>query len=334
MLMTLLGWLLVASSLALWAMVIVQVRSSDARGKQLDMGIGKTRLDDVEALLKRGKINKAEADAERFAALSRLWSASRTPRQGLQASARTLIVPAVVFLLVACVGAAISHVKDPIEVVGSGESDDEMLTRLVDYTQSLRTEDPAPKAVADKLLPDVTTMTEQLAARLESDPEDVKGWRMLGWSYFQTARYDMAANAYARAVALDPGSAELKQSYEAAKAKASESDGLETASFSQTEPLGQEGGGLNLGATTKSGAMPPHESDAAIRSMVDGLADRLEESPQDVEGWTRLMRSRVVLGEREVATTALRKALEVFRDDSAASGKIMAAAVELGLEAK
>ena len=46
------------------------------------------------------------------------------------------------------------------------------------------------------------------------------------------------------------------------------------------------------------------------------------------------MRSRVVLGEREVAATAFRKALEVFKDDSAASGEITAAAIELGLKAE
>ena len=83
---------------------------------------------------------------------------------------------------------------------------------------------------------------------------------------------------------------------------------------------------------TKSEATPPHESDVAIRSMVDGLANRLERSPRDAEGWTRLMRSRVVLGEREVAATAFRKALEVFKDDAAASDKITAAAIELGLK--
>ena len=80
--------------------------------------------------------------------------------------------------------------------------------------------------------------------------------------------------------------------------------------------------------------MPPREHDAEIRSMVDGLADRLESSPRDVEGWTLLMRSRVVLGEREAAATAFRKALEVFKDDSAASGEITAAAIELGLKAE
>jgi cytochrome c-type biogenesis protein CcmH len=78
--------------------------------------------------------------------------------------------------------------------------------------------------------------------------------------------------------------------------------------------------------------MPPHERNAQIRSMVDGLAARLESSPRDVEGWIRLMRSRVVLGEREVAATTFRKALEVFKDDSAASGTIAAAATELGLK--
>ena len=79
--------------------------------------------------------------------------------------------------------------------------------------------------------------------------------------------------------------------------------------------------------------MPPGEHDA-IRSMVDGLAARLESSPRDVEGWTRLMRSRVVLGERDVAATAFRKALEVFKDDAAATGRISATAIELGLKAE
>ena len=31
--------------------------------------------------------------------------------------------------------------------------------------------------------------------------------------------------------------------------------------------------------------------------MVDGLAARLVEDPEDPEGWTRLLRSRIVLGD-------------------------------------
>ena len=76
-------------------------------------------------------------------------------------------------------------------------------------------------------------MIERLATRLETTPEDIEGWRMLGWSYFHTARYEQAATAFARAAELDPNSAEIKLSYEEAKVKASESDTLEIASSSQ-----------------------------------------------------------------------------------------------------
>jgi cytochrome c-type biogenesis protein CcmH len=54
-------------------------------------------------------------------------------------------------------------------------------------------------AAAGKLLPDVNTMIERLAARLETTPGDIKGWRMLGWSYFNTGHYKQAAAAYAKA---------------------------------------------------------------------------------------------------------------------------------------
>jgi len=284
------------------------------------------------------------ADAARPALLSRLRSSSWGFGQDLRGTAGTLIVAAAAFLLVAGIGAVTSYVGDPPEATGSGDtisfslsrsgSNGEMLARLTDYTRSIGTEEPASMAAAGKLLPDVNTMIERLTARLETTPEDIEGWRMLGWSYFHMARYEQAATAYARAVELDPNSAELKLSYEEAKAKASESDNLETASSLQTEAVGKGGDGLSVEKITKSEAMPPRERDAAIRSMVDGLADRLESSPRDVEGWTLLMRSRVVLGEREVAATAFRKALEVFKDDSAASGKITAAAIELGLKAE
>jgi len=255
-----------------------------------------------------------------------------------------MLVAAAAFLLVVGIGATASYVGDPPEATGSGDTtssslsrsgaDGEMLARLMDYTRFIGIEEPASKAAAGKLLPDVNTMIERLAARLETAPEDIEGWRMLGWSYSNTARYDDAATAYAKAVELDPSSADLKLAYEEAKAKASESDNLEAASSLQTDAVGKGGDGPSVEKIAKSEAMPPRERDAAILSMVDGLADRLESSPRDIEGWTLLMRSRVVLGEREGAATVFRKALEIFKGDSAASGKITAAAIELGLKAE
>jgi cytochrome c-type biogenesis protein CcmH/NrfG len=338
--LTLLGWLPVACTIAISALLIFPQRSRGSRREQLGPETGKAPLEDSGAQLKLVNHNQAEAGAARPALLSRLRSSSWGFGQDLRGTAGALIVAAAVFLLVAGIGATVSYLGNPPEATGSRDtnsfsrSDGEMLARLEDYTRSIGIEQPASMAAAGKLLPDVNTMIERLAARLETTPEDIKGWRMLGWSYFHTARYQQAATAFARAAELDPNSAELKLSYEEAKAKASEIDNLETASSLQAETAGKGGDGPSVEKITKSEAMPPHERDAEIRSMVDRLADRLESSPRDIEGWTLLMRSRVVRGERDVAATAFRKALEVFKDDSAASGRISATAIELGLKAE
>ena len=226
-------------------------------------------------------------------------------------------------LLVAGVGAVGSYLGVSPEGTGLAEktslapsrsgTDGEVFGNLQDYARSIETGETAVAAAGGKLLPDVNSMIERLAARLDAAPDDVKGWRMLGWSYFNTGHYAEAATAYAKAVALDPSSTELKRSQEEAQAMAA---------------------GLPAEKMAKAEAAPPAERGPEIRAMVDGLAHRLESSPRDVDGWTRLLRSRVVLGEREVATAALRKALEVFKDDSAASSRISAAALELGLKSE
>lgn len=289
--LTLIGWLLIVSSVAVSARLMVSLLTKGSRKERLDLAWS-ALPQDIHARLKLRKLNTATSGS--------------------------LIAAAAAFLAVAGIGTATSYVaKGPSP---AEESDGAILARLDDYTRSIG---PVPTASADtsastsdKMLPDVSTMIEQLAARLEAAPGDVQGWRMLGWSYFNTGRYAEAAGAYARAVELDPSSEELKRALDQAKTKVSESNGAEMRASSQTAPE----------------ARPSGEQGAAIRSMVDGLAERLESAPRDIEGWTRLMRSRVVLGEREAATAAFRKALEVFKDDATASGQIMAAAAELGLK--
>jgi cytochrome c-type biogenesis protein CcmH len=255
-------------------------------------------------------------------------------RGGTSGSAGGMLAVAVpAFLLIIGVGAATSYLGDVPKTTGSAEtgSNAEMLAQLRDYASSFESEDPRPIAADNETLPEVDTMIEQMAARLQTAPEDIDGWRMLGWSYFNTARYEEAASAYAKAVGLDPRSAELKLLYEEAKAKASESVNSISASPRQTEAATAE---RSIEENARSEPMPPLEHDAAVLSMVDGLANRLDGSPRDIDGWLLLMRSRVVLGERDIAAAALRKALEVFKDDSTASAKITAIAIELGLTAE
>jgi cytochrome c-type biogenesis protein CcmH len=57
--------------------------------------------------------------------------------------------------------------------------------------------------------------------------------------------------------------------------------------------------------------MSPEERQAMIRSMVDRLAARLEQNPNDKDGWTRLARAYDVLGETEKAEAARARAAQV-----------------------
>ena len=78
-------------------------------------------------------------------------------------------------------------------------------------------------------------------------------------------------------------------------------------------------------------AMPPADRAAMIRGMVDRLADRLEQSPHDADGWIKLIQSRMVLGETELAKQSLARGLQALAEDAPERGRIAAAAQQLGL---
>jgi cytochrome c-type biogenesis protein CcmH len=57
----------------------------------------------------------------------------------------------------------------------------------------------------------INAMVERLAARLETQPDDVDGWVRLGRSYMVLNQPDKAREAYARAIKLKPGDPALVQ---------------------------------------------------------------------------------------------------------------------------
>ena len=77
--------------------------------------------------------------------------------------------------------------------------------------------------------------------------------------------------------------------------------------------------------------MAPEDRTAMIRGMVDGLASRLDQSPRDADGWIKLIRSRVVLGDADQAKKSLQRALTVFTEDGPERTRIVEAAQQLGL---
>jgi len=69
-----------------------------------------------------------------------------------------------------------------------------------------------------------------------------------------------------------------------------------------------------------------------IRNMVTRLADRLKEDGSDVEGWQRLLRAYLVLGEREKAISAADAAKRALVSDTDKIRRIEDAIKSLGLE--
>ena len=62
--------------------------------------------------------------------------------------------------------------------------------------------------------------------------------------------------------------------------------------------------------------LPEQDQKQAIRGMVEGLAERLANDPSDRSGWVKLVRSLIVLGETEKASSAAARAIEVHGADA------------------
>jgi cytochrome c-type biogenesis protein CcmH len=244
---------------------------------------------------------------------------------------------------------------------------------------------------------------------------------MLGWSYFNTDRFEQSSAAYAKAIELTPNNAELRRAYGEALVRAAAGSVTDEAKavfertlqlnpadsrarffiglskeqagekmsalndwiailnqadssepwfadlMQRTNKLGQEigvdvssllhrknaettGGVLGSLENQQSAApdaarkteptaedvrnaeaMAPTERAVMIRGMVDRLAARLEQSPNDVEGWIKLIRSRQTLGENDAAAEALHRALDIFKSAPQEQEKIVTVGHGLGL---
>jgi cytochrome c-type biogenesis protein CcmH len=79
-------------------------------------------------------------------------------------------------------------------------------------------------------------------------------------------------------------------------------------------------------------AMTPQDQTAMIRSMVDGLDEKLKANPQDIEGWLRLIRARTVLNDTDKAQTALATARATFASNDGNKKLLDDLATELKLK--
>ena len=411
------------------------------------------QLTELEKKTAAGTIDGNEADAARADIKRRILSAGRTQkldRARLSLSKRNLAVVALAGIAILGSFGLYAWNNDLANTIASSLFGSRNSTSVVDQLAAATAALPAgpfsqnqqqarpegqrqanlgsenqqqarPEGQRQANLGSVDEMIDRLVQRLKRNPKDVEGWRMLGWSYFNTDRFAESSAAYAKAIELSPNNVELRSAYGEALVRAAAGNVTDEAKavFERTlqlnpadsrahffiglskeqagdkmsalndwiailnhadssEPwfadltqrankLGQDigvdvssllhrkdtettGGILGSFETQQSAdrgaarkteptaedvrnaeAMAPTDRAAMIRGMVDGLAARLEQSPNDVEGWIKLIRSRKILGENDAAAEALHRALDIFKSAPQEKEKIVTVGHGLGL---
>jgi cytochrome c-type biogenesis protein CcmH len=95
---------------------------------------------------------------------------------------------------------------------------------------------------------------------------------------------------------------------------------------------GAQAPALSNDAMTAAKDMSEADRGAMIRGMVDRLATRLKQNSDDVEGWLRLVRAYMVMGERDKAVAALTDARQAVANDTERLRQLNEGLKNLGLD--
>lgn len=154
---------------------------------------------------------------------------------------------------------------------------------------------------------------EDFARAVKLDPQEPRAQYYLGLAEIKDGKKDAAMARWEKLLANAPAEAPWRASVEA-----------ELANLSQPGPT--------MADAQAAGDMTPEARQQMIETMVARLAGRLEQNPDDLAGWLRLIRAYGVLGKTDDARKALITARATFAKDSAALSQL--ADAEKSLPAK
>ena len=141
---------------------------------------------------------------------------------------------------------------------------------------------------------------------LATDPDEPRALFLSGLAAFQDGDYQAAVTRWQRLLSISTADAPWLPIVRANIAQAAEAGGIAL-------PLAN---GPDADSIAAAADMTANDRQAMILSMVESLRDRLDETPDDTEGWLRLARAYDVLGDRAAAFTALARATESAPDDA------------------
>ena len=137
----------------------------------------------------------------------------------------------------------------------------------------------------------------ELERALALDAQEVKARYLTGLAAEQDGRRDDAANIWRAMLTDAPPDAPWRPLVQSALVR-----------------VGATAPKISDEAIAAAKDMSAADRNEMIRGMVDRLAARLKDNGDDVEGWLRLVRAYIVLGERDKAQAALREARSATKD--------------------
>ena len=196
----------------------------------------------------------------------------------------------------------------------------------------------ATAAAAEPPQHDVNAMVARLADRLKNNGSDPEGWAQLVRSYRALGQNDKAQAADAdarRALAGDPDKLRVfTDIINGGTSSASTAAAAPVMPPAHPVPVAPAAGptGPNAADISAAEKLEPNQQNDMIKGMVARLADRLKENGNDIDGWQRLLRAYVVLGERDKAQAAAADARKAFASDADKLRQINDMIKSLGLE--
>ena len=205
--------LMTAAAAAYVAAPFLSPIDRNAAGQSSEFGIFRDQLAEIEREAKAGLIEPAAAEQARAEIKRRMLAADKrvagqTPAQPLTALEHRFVFLSVLGFTV--LGSILLYAFNgnpalPSAVPGSGPQVSQQPSASIAPAAA-----PQAQAGGAPALSDVDTMVAKLADRLKANPNDAKGWAMLGWSYLSTNKFALAVEAYKRAASLEPKSAAIR----------------------------------------------------------------------------------------------------------------------------
>ena len=323
-----------------------------------DVALYRDQLAEVDRDVERGVMGEAEAEAARIEVSRRLLAAVDANKSDVappKTSSRRIALAMIIFVPVVSLGVYLMlgspEVPDePFAPRVAGPANELPLDALVYKVEQHLKEKPndlqgwevlGPAYVRQRNFPGAITAwtramelggvtAARLAARGEAeffvsngsmtpearddfekavklDPLEPRAQYYLGLGDIRDGNKDKAIARWKELLAKAPKDAPWRASVEADLAK-----------LSQPAPLS----GPTMADAQAAGNMTPEARQQMIGTMVARLAGRLEQNPNDLPGWLRLIRSYGVLGKLDEAKQALVTARKTFAGDKSALAQL------------